>query len=159
MGNAHDVSAEADVVVLATWPYQPLLHFRDVRAGHHLTTLGADEPGKVELSADLLQRAHVIVDDLELAATSGALANAGLDAGAAAGTLSDVLQGGLAGRQSEDLVTVYAPIGLPWQDLALTWALYSRAKAREVPSLRAVWLRASTGRQATATPPRTTRRS
>jgi ornithine cyclodeaminase/alanine dehydrogenase-like protein (mu-crystallin family) len=127
MGGAREVSAEVDVVVLATWSRQPLLHARDVRPGQHLTTLGADEPGKIELSADLLLTAHVIVDDLGLATAAGALANAGLDDGAAAGTLSEVLQGTLAARHSEDTVTVYAPVGLPWQDLALTWALYSRA--------------------------------
>jgi len=127
VGDAREVCAEADVVVLATWSREPLLYAGDVRPGQHLTTLGADEPGKIELSADLLRAAHVIVDDLGLAADAGALANAGLGAGAAAGTLSDVLHGRLAGGRPDDAVTVYAPVGLPWQDLALTWSLYSRA--------------------------------
>ncbi|MCU7729531.1 ornithine cyclodeaminase family protein [Actinoplanes sp. KI2] len=129
VGDAREVCAQSEVVVLATWSRQPLLNACDVLPGHHLTTLGADEPGKIELSADLLRTARVVVDDLNLAATSGALANAGLEVSAAAGTLSDVLQGRIAGRDAEDAVTVYAPVGLPWQDLALTWALYSRATA------------------------------
>jgi ornithine cyclodeaminase len=124
---ATDVAAEVDVVVLATWSRQPLLHASDVRPGQHLTTLGADEPGKIELSSDLLRAACVVVDDLALAAQSGALGNAGLDAGTAAGTLAEVVQGTLSARNSEETVTVYAPVGLPWQDLALTWALYQRA--------------------------------
>jgi ornithine cyclodeaminase len=37
------------------------------------------------------------------------------------------VQGTLAARHSAEAVTVYAPVGLPWQDLALTWALYTRA--------------------------------
>lgn len=127
VGDARDVAAEADVVVLATWSRQPLLQAGDVRPGQHLTTLGADEPGKVELSADLMRTARVIVDDVDLAAATGALAPAGLGAAAAAGTLSDVVQGTLAARHSAEAVTVYAPVGLPWQDLALTWALYTRA--------------------------------
>ncbi|MEU4221053.1 ornithine cyclodeaminase family protein [Actinoplanes sp. NPDC026623] len=127
VGDAREVSAEADVVILATWSRQPLLDAADVRPGQHLTTLGADEPGKIELSADLLRAARVIVDDLDLATTAGALANAGLDGNAAAGTMSEALRGTLAARQSGDTVTVYAPVGLPWQDLALTWALYTRA--------------------------------
>jgi len=126
-GDAGELSAETDVVVLATWSTQPLLYVEDVRPGQHLTTLGADEPGKIELSTDLLRTAHVIVDDVNLAATAGALANAGLDASAAAGTMSEVLRGTLPARHSKDTVTVYAPVGLPWQDLALTWALYTRA--------------------------------
>ncbi|EEP72248.1 ornithine cyclodeaminase/mu-crystallin [Micromonospora sp. ATCC 39149] len=127
VASAADVAADADVVVLATWSRQPLLHASGVRPGQHLTTLGADEPGKIELSADLLRTARVVVDDLALAAHSGALGNAGLDAGAAVGTLAEVVQGTLLARDSEETVTVYAPVGLPWQDLALTWALYQRA--------------------------------
>jgi ornithine cyclodeaminase/alanine dehydrogenase-like protein (mu-crystallin family) len=131
VGDAREVCAEADVVVLATWSREPLLYAGDVRPGQHLTTLGADEPGKIELSADLLRVAHVIVDDLSLAAGAGALANAGLDAGAAAGALSDVLHGRLASGHPGDAVSVYAPVGLPWQDLALTWSLYSRATSAD----------------------------
>ncbi|MGW4970190.1 hypothetical protein ACWEP3_09360 [Streptomyces albidoflavus] len=39
------VAAEAGIVLLATWSRTPLLHLADTRPGHHLTTLGADEPG------------------------------------------------------------------------------------------------------------------
>ena len=127
VGSAAEVAAEVDVVVLATWSRQPLLNSGNLRPGQHLTTLGADEPGKIELSADLLRTACVIVDDVVLAAQSGALGNVGLDAGAAAGTLADVVQGTLSVPKCEKTVTVYAPVGLPWQDLALTWALYQRA--------------------------------
>ncbi|MFF7031641.1 hypothetical protein ACFZAK_27240 [Streptomyces albidoflavus] len=40
------VAAEAGIVLLATWSRTPLLHLADARPGQHLTTLGADEPGK-----------------------------------------------------------------------------------------------------------------
>jgi ornithine cyclodeaminase len=99
-----------------------------VRPGQHPTTLGADEPGKVELSAELLRAPHVIVDDLDLACRAGALGNAGLGAGAA-GTLAEVVQGVVTAHGSEGETTVYAPVGLPWQDLALTWSLFQRATA------------------------------
>lgn len=129
VADAAQVAADADVVVLATWSRRPLLHAGDVRPGQHLTTLGSDEPGKIELAGDLLRAARVVVDDLPLAARSGALGNAGLDAAGAAGTLSEVIRGTLPARDGEQTVTVYAPIGLPWQDLAVTWALYQRATA------------------------------
>jgi ornithine cyclodeaminase/alanine dehydrogenase-like protein (mu-crystallin family) len=118
-----EVAQTADVVVLATWSRAPILH--SARAGQHLTTLGADEPGKIELSRTLLRTSRVIVDDLALVATSGALGNVGLDSTAAAGTLGDVLRGDIPAHTGG--VSVYAPIGLPWQDLALTWTLYQHA--------------------------------
>lgn len=57
----------------------------------------------------------------------GALGNAGLTSAGAAGTLAQVLQGQVPGRRGADEITIYAPVGLPWQDLALTWAAYRRA--------------------------------
>ncbi|MHB1873650.1 MAG: ornithine cyclodeaminase family protein [Streptosporangiaceae bacterium] len=121
------VARESDVVVLATWSRRPLLDAPALRPGHHLTSLGADEPGKIELSGDLLRSCRVVVDDRTLTAASGALGNAGLPAAAAAATLGEILRGERPGREGPGQCTVYAPIGLPWQDLALTWLLYQRA--------------------------------
>jgi alanine dehydrogenase len=122
-----EVARAADLVVLATWSREPLLTAADTRPGLHLTTLGADEPGKVELSADLLSAARVVVDDRALAVQMGALGNAGLQADAAHATLTEVLTGQAAGRSSPEEITVYAPVGLPWQDLAIAWPVYQAA--------------------------------
>jgi alanine dehydrogenase len=128
VSSPQEVAAMAEVVVLATWSREPLLTAADVRPGSHLTTLGADEPGKTELSADLLTAARVIVDDRALAAQMGALGNVGLAADAAHATLTEVLTGAAPGRRSADEVTVYAPVGLPWQDLAIAWPVYQASK-------------------------------
>ena len=82
----------------------------------------------MELSADLLSAARVVVDDRALAAQMGALGNVGLDAGAVHATLTEVLTGAVAGRQSPAEITVYAPVGLPWQDLAIAWPVYQASK-------------------------------
>jgi ornithine cyclodeaminase/alanine dehydrogenase-like protein (mu-crystallin family) len=126
--DATAVCAAADVVVLATWSRQPLLDAASARPGQQLTTLGADEPGKIELSRDLLAASRVIVDDIPLAATMGPLANVGLGAEACAGTLGQILRGELAGVENGDRPTVYAPVGLPWQDLALSWPVDQYAR-------------------------------
>ncbi|MCI4043732.1 MULTISPECIES: ornithine cyclodeaminase family protein [unclassified Streptomyces] len=120
-------AARTDIVVLATWSRSPLLAAADLRPGMHVTTLGADEPGKVELAADALRRARTVVDDVELAVSMGALGNSGLSADAAHASLGQVLGGEQAGRETSDQITVYAPVGLPWQDLALAWPVYRAA--------------------------------
>ncbi|WP_405592892.1 ornithine cyclodeaminase family protein [Streptomyces sp. NBC_01092] len=130
VASATEVAAAADTVLLATWARSPLLGLSDTREGQHFTSLGADEPGKQELSADLLRAALLVVDDRELAASMGVLAAAELPASAADATLADVLRGDHPGRASTESRTVYAPVGLPWQDLALSWAAY-RAAERE----------------------------
>lgn len=122
-----EVAARASTLVVATWSRTPLLGSTDARPGHHITSLGADEPGKQELTASLLESATLFVDDPELVSAMGAIANAGLGRDAVAATLGDVLGEELPGRMHEDEVTVYAPVGMPWQDLSLAWLVYARA--------------------------------
>lgn len=128
LGSAAALAAAADVVLLATWSRTPLLHRSDSRAGQHFTTLGVDEPGKQELSAKLLTSALLVVDDREQAAAMGVLAAAGLPAGGADATLGEVLRGAHPGRTAGTATSVYAPVGLPWQDLAVAWTAYLRAE-------------------------------
>ncbi|MFF1488768.1 ornithine cyclodeaminase family protein [Streptomyces sp. NPDC058319] len=127
LDSAAEVAARAETVVLATWSRQPLLGLADVREGTHLTSLGSDEPGKRELAADLLRAAVLVVDDRDLAAAMGVLAAAGLPVSAADATLGEVLDGTRPGRPDASARTVYAPVGLPWQDLAVAWTAYRRA--------------------------------
>jgi ornithine cyclodeaminase len=124
------VAAATSTVVTATWSREPLLDRPDVPPGGHITALGADEPGKLELSPDLLAGAAVFVDDVELNLRMGAVGNAGLGREAVAATLGQVLRGEHPGRTGPGDLTVYAPVGLPWQDLALAWPLYQAALAR-----------------------------
>src|SRR4051794_34316941 len=48
--DARTAAAKADIVVTATWARTPFLGRDDVRPGVHVTSLGADEPGKAELA-------------------------------------------------------------------------------------------------------------
>ncbi|MER5408847.1 ornithine cyclodeaminase family protein [Streptomyces sp. NPDC002769] len=130
--SATEVAAAADIVLLATRSRSPLLRLADTRPGQHVTSLGADEPGKQELSADLLESSLLVVDDRELAAAMGALAAAGLPASAAETTLGEVLHGAHPGRTSATSRSVYAPVGLPWQDLALAWIAYRQAERHDI---------------------------
>jgi ornithine cyclodeaminase len=61
--------------------------------------------------------------------TSPARRNSPLSAADAIGTLSQVLRGTIPGRQTDADLTIYSPVGLPWQDLALAWAVYRHALA------------------------------
>lgn len=127
---ARDVAAACGIVVLATWSRVALLDVADVPAGTQVTSLGADEPGKVERTAALLTAATTVVDDRALAARTGALAATGLGANDADATFGEVLRGEHLGRANSDEVTVYAPVGLPWQDLALAWSVFHAAQAQ-----------------------------
>ncbi|MET8076559.1 ornithine cyclodeaminase family protein [Streptomyces sp. NPDC005303] len=124
LSSAAEVAVASDLVLSATWSREPLLSLADTRPGQHFTSLGVDEPGKAELAADLLDASVVVVDDRPLAVSMGVLA----DGGTAAATLGEVVRGDHPGRASDTDRTVYAPVGLPWQDLAVAWTAYQRAE-------------------------------
>jgi alanine dehydrogenase len=127
--SAREAAAASEIVVLATWSREPLLRLADLRPGQHVTSLGADEPGKVELAADVLRAATVVVDQEDLARDGGVLAADGLRDLRPA-TLGQVLAGAHPGRRGRGELTVYAPVGLPWQDLAAAWIVYQAAVAQ-----------------------------
>jgi ornithine cyclodeaminase len=60
----------------------------------------------------------------------GVLAATGLPPEAAHATLGEILRGEHPGRTDPGQRTVYAPVGLPWQDLALAWLAYREAERR-----------------------------
>ncbi|MFJ6386100.1 ornithine cyclodeaminase family protein [Streptomyces sp. NPDC091972] len=120
LSSAAEVAGAAVIVLSATWSREPLLHLHETRPGQHFTSLGVDEPGKAELAADLLEAALLVVDDRELVSDVGVLRRP--DA-----TLGEIVRSEHPGRAAGTDRTVYAPVGLPWQDLALAWAAYGRA--------------------------------
>jgi ornithine cyclodeaminase len=126
--SVEEAVADADIVVTATWSRQPFLHPGLVRPGTHIITLGADEPGKAEVSAELLRQSLFIVDHRGLAVSSGAAGGVGLGEDAIHAELGEVIAGMKPGRTSPEQVTVFGSVGLPFQDLAAAWHVYQAAQ-------------------------------
>jgi ornithine cyclodeaminase len=103
---------EADIVVAATWSREPFLFAGMVGAGAHVSTLGPDEPGKVEVDAGLLREALFVCDDRELAVEMGAAGGAGLGPEAVDAELGEVIGGVHEGRRTPEQITVYGGVGL-----------------------------------------------
>lgn len=116
----------ADIVVAATWARDPFLYPDMLGVGAHVTTLGADEPGKAEVSADLITSSRFFCDSRALALSGGAVGNVGLAEGAITGELGAVLSGQQAGRLGDEL-TVYGGVGVAWMDLVAAWSVYQAA--------------------------------
>ncbi|MFW6027310.1 MAG: ornithine cyclodeaminase family protein [bacterium] len=125
-----EAAAAAGIVVMATWASEPFLLRRHLTPGMHVITLGADQPGKCEVSADALSAAVVVVDDRDLALDMGAPGNAGLGPESIHAELGEVLSGAKQGRTSDAEVTIFAGAGLAFQDLAAGWLVYRRARER-----------------------------
>lgn len=112
--------ASAGIVCCATPARTPLFSAESVRPGTHVNAVGAFTPEMAELAPDLLNRAYVVVDDLEAAAAeAGDLIQAGREPNT---TLRALLEG-RAPQVGED-ATVFKSVGIAAQDVAAaSWAL------------------------------------
>jgi ornithine cyclodeaminase/alanine dehydrogenase-like protein (mu-crystallin family) len=124
-GGREDALA-CDVVACVTPGAEPVVGASDLRAGMHLSMLGADGPGKAEAEVEAVEAAVVFCDEWEQAAHGGELTGA-----VAAGRLTrervaelgEVLTGRAPGRPADDAVTLFDSTGLAIQDLAICHAV------------------------------------
>jgi ornithine cyclodeaminase/alanine dehydrogenase-like protein (mu-crystallin family) len=110
-----------------------------LRAGQHVSLMGADGPGKAEIAVGELVRTHVFCDDWEQAAHNGELVHA-VEAGGLGRDdvtqLGDVLAGTATGRGSDDEMTSFDSTGLAIQDLAIALAAMERADELDLPTIQ-----------------------
>ena len=128
-------AARADIVCTATPSRTPVVQAQWIRPGAHINAMGADAPGKQELSSETLHRAAVYIDDIHQATGSGEI-NVPLAAGDfslddIAGTLGEVVAGILP-RPDEDTTTLFDSTGLAVQDVSLARAIYEAAKSQSI---------------------------
>lgn len=115
-----------DVVTTVTPGSEPVIDARQLRPGLHINALGADGPGKAEMTIDAVGGCEVFCDEWTQASHGGEIHHA-VEAGVV--TRSDVteigavLTGTHPGRTSDEAVTLFDSTGLAIQDLALVLAL------------------------------------
>jgi alanine dehydrogenase len=125
----------ASLVVTVTPGREILFPHESLRAGQHVSLMGADGPGKAEIAPEELARVRVFCDDWEQASHSGDLVHAveaGLLARSAVTELGAVLAGSAPGRDADDDVTAFDSTGLAIQDLAIGIEVVNRY--REAPN-------------------------
>lgn len=120
----------ADMVFTATWARAPFILPGMLRPGTHVSTIGPDEPGKCEVSAEVIRDAVFVCDDRELAVSMGAIGGAKLGADAISVELGEVIGGTHPGRTNTEQITVYGGVGLAFQDAVAAWQIYQAALSR-----------------------------
>ncbi len=133
---SREVALAADIVVTVTPGKEILFPAGSLRAGQHVSLMGADGPGKAEIAVEEIARAHVFCDDWEQASHGGELA-AAVEAAVLArddvAELGQVLAGKAEGRRSPEEITLFDSTGLAIQDLAIAKAALERASELAVP--------------------------
>ncbi len=128
--SVREAVADADIVCTVTAASEPILHGEWIRPGTHVNVVGSGYAGPAEVDNDLVVRSRFFVDSREGVLEQGAE----FLRAKAAGLITDehivaeigqVLAGDMAGRRSDDEITVYKSLGHIVQDLASAWALYS----------------------------------
>jgi ornithine cyclodeaminase/alanine dehydrogenase-like protein (mu-crystallin family) len=136
VADSREAALASDIVVTVTPGHEVLLAPGSLGPGQHVSLMGADGPGKAEITASELARTHMFCDDWEQASHGGELAHA-VDAGLVSERdvtpIGAVLTGDAPGRWNDVEITTFDSTGLALQDLAIALvALESLADARRV---------------------------
>jgi ornithine cyclodeaminase/alanine dehydrogenase len=125
-------AARADIVCTATPSRTP---FIEAQWGVHINAMGADAPGKQELTTEALKTAAVYIDDIHQATGSGEinvpLTDGDFSVDDIAGTLGEVVAG-LIPKPDLAATTVFDSTGLAIQDVSVARAIYEAAKSRSI---------------------------
>jgi len=122
---------DVDVVVTLTPSRKPIVKNDWIKSGTHIGAIGADAPGKEELDPAILQRAKIIVDDLEQSRHSGEI-NVPLEKGIISmkkiyGELGEIIARKKVGRTSNEEITIFDSTGLAIQDAVTAKLAYEKA--------------------------------
>ncbi len=138
VAGSREEALAADLLVTVTPGHEVLIEDGTLRDGQHVSLMGADGPGKAEVSGPELERAHLFCDDWEQASHGGELAHAvegGLVTEDDVTAIGDVLAGTARGRENEQEITMFDSTGLAIQDLAIALAALEAADAASLPRL------------------------
>jgi len=133
-----EAALAADLLATVTPGHELVLDDGTLFPGQHVSLMGADGPGKAEVSVTELVRARLFADDWEQASHGGEMAGAveqGLVHRSDVTSLGDVLAGTAPGRLADGDITAFDSTGLAIQDLAIALAALERAGDLRPPTL------------------------
>lgn len=122
---------QTEIIVSATWSYEPLVNADWVLPGTFIAAIGADAPGMQELDPRLLERSKVVVDDMEQCVRMGEI-NVPVRDGRyrpdqVYGTIGEVVAGLKAGRSGPEEITIFDSTGVGVQDAVAAAHAYQQA--------------------------------
>lgn len=132
---ADEATVDADLLITITSSAEPVFDGTKVRAGCTVSCAGTYQPNKHEMDPALLPRASKIICDHKetVLSESGDLlipiADGLITVDDIQGSLGDVLDGRIPGRENDDEIIVFETVGVGSQDLVAAKLIYNRAVA------------------------------
>lgn len=129
--------ADADIICTVTAAQDPILEREWVKPGAHINAVGACSPKARELSGALVAAASFYGDNLESVLHESGDYLIPLEEGLIAqshlrGTIGQVLNRTVAGRQRRDEITVFESLGMAVEDIAAAKYLYDVWRGKPV---------------------------
>jgi len=123
---------QSDIVVTCTNSTAPIVIADWVQPGTHLSCMGADLHPKIECQPELLTHCRLYADNLDQCTSRGEVSQA-IEAGLLSpqpfiGRLGQLLRGEVAGRLSDQDITLYDGTGIGVQDTVMAAVLYELAQ-------------------------------
>ena len=124
---------DADLIITVTPSPKPVFDGTKVKAGATISCVGTYEPHKHEMDPAILPRASKIICDSKEAALSETgdllipIADGIITEDDIQGSLGDVINGKIKGRENDDEIIVYETVGVAAQDLVAAKVIYDKA--------------------------------
>ena len=135
--SGEELCRESDIVSLATTAATPIVDASWWKPGAHLNGIGSHAPGVRELDTATIRRARVICDQKDACMAEAGDLQIPVEGGDyswddVAGDLGDVVNGDVAGRTSDEEVTLFKSVGLAIQDISCAALVYAEAVANGI---------------------------
>jgi alanine dehydrogenase len=126
-----------DILTLATSAKDPIIEGAWVKPGTHINGIGSHAPGMREIDTGTVQKSKVVCDLVSACqAEAGDLIipvdNDQWNWKHVHGDLGQVIRGDIAGRESDDEITLFKSVGLAIQDMSTAYQVYSQALEQNV---------------------------
>lgn len=127
--------SDADLVITVTTSSMPVFDGTKIKPGCTISCVGTYEPEKHELDPAVLPRASKIICDYKDAVLSESgdllipLADGTIKDSDIQGSLGDVLDGRIKGRENDEEIIVFESVGVASQDLVAAKMIYDKAVA------------------------------
>ena len=137
VSSAEDAARDASVICTVTSAREPVLQGAWIAPGTHVNAAGSSVKSTRELDTDAVVRARLFVDrrestlneagDFLFPKNEGAIDDTHI-----VGEIGEILLGEVAGRESDDEITLFKSLGLAVEDLVSAHYVLERARAEGV---------------------------
>ncbi|HXG92729.1 MAG TPA: ornithine cyclodeaminase family protein [Blastocatellia bacterium] len=135
--SAKEAASNANLICACTTAAAPLFDGNLIKPGTHINAVGAFTATTRELDTEAVRRARVIIDENRTAGREAGeilipLQEGAIESSHIKGTLADLVSGKVAGRESEDEITLFKSCGLAIEDLVTARLAYQRATMERI---------------------------